>query len=77
MPHKSNNQDTALVQVYEREFQKGVRFYLHYTLGGEQIRESLKNIPLVPKKDRIAYRGINKTPLNHTLYDYFLDSFHL
>lgn len=56
MPRKSNNQDTALVQVYEREFQKGVRFYLHYTLGGEQIRESLKNIPLVPKKDRIAYR---------------------
>lgn len=56
MPRKINNQDTSLVQVYEREYTKGVRFYLHYSIGGQQIRELLKNIPLVSKKDRIAYR---------------------
>lgn len=56
MPRKSNNIDTALVQVYERDYAKGVRFYLHYSLNGEQVREPLKNIPLVPRKDRIAFR---------------------
>ena len=56
MPRKINNQDTSLVQVYEREYTKGVRFYLHYSIDGQQIRELLKNIPLVSKKDRIAYR---------------------
>ena len=31
---------TQLVQLYERKTQKGITFYLHYSLNGEQVREN-------------------------------------
>jgi hypothetical protein len=34
---------------------KGIRFYLHYSVNGKQVREPLKDLPLVQKKDRLNY----------------------
>lgn len=57
MARKKNTNDTALVQVHERVLPSGaVRFYLHYTRNGERTREPLKNIPIVAKSDRQAYK---------------------
>ena len=57
MARKKNTNDTALVQVHERVLPSGaIRFYLHYTKNGERTREPLKNIPIVTKSDRQAYR---------------------
>ncbi len=57
MAKKCNTKDTAIVQLYERELKSGaVRFYLHYTIDGQQTRESLKDLPLVKKTDKQAYR---------------------
>lgn len=57
MARKKNTNDTALAQVYERVLPSGaVRFYLHYTRDGERTKEMLKNIPIVSKSDRQAYK---------------------
>lgn len=58
MSKKKNNYETAAVQVYEREYSKGIRFYLHYSVNGKQVREPLKDLPLVQKKDRLNYNDI-------------------
>lgn len=55
MSKKKNTYETAAVQVYEREYSKGIRFYLHYSVNGKQVREPLKDLPLVQKKDRLNY----------------------
>lgn len=57
MARKKNTNDTALVQVYERVLPSGaIRFYLHYTQDGKRIKEPLKNIPLVFKANKQAYK---------------------
>jgi len=57
MARKRNTNETAIVQVYERVLPSGaIRFYLHYTQNGERTKEPLKDIPLVTKSDRQAYR---------------------
>lgn len=57
MARKKSTKSTALVQVHERILPSGqVRFYLHYTQDGERTREPLKNIPIVSKSDKQAYK---------------------
>lgn len=58
MSKKKNNYETAAVQLYEREYSKGIRFYLHYSVNGKQVREPLKDLPLVRKKDRLNYNDV-------------------
>lgn len=58
MSKKKNNYETAAVQLYEREYSKGIRFYLHYSVNGKQVREPLKDLPLVQKKDRLNYNDV-------------------
>lgn len=55
MGRKQNENNTAMVHVYEREQIKGVRFYLVYTLNGKQVKEKLE-LPTVKRNDRQAYR---------------------
>ena len=56
MARKKSTKETALVQLYERRLSNGgIRFYLHYTIDGEQKRELIKSIPIVFKSDRQAY----------------------
>lgn len=57
MAKKTNTRNTAIVQLYERELKSGaIRFYLHYTIDGQQTREALKSIPIVKKDDKQAYK---------------------
>ena len=58
MSKKKNNYETAAVQLYEREYSKGIRFYLHYSVNGKQVREPLKDLPLVRKKDRLNFNDV-------------------
>ena len=55
MPRYKNTQSTSLVQLFERTYKKGVRFYLLYSLNGQQTHEALKQIPITPKTDKNAY----------------------
>lgn len=57
MSKKNNTNETAIVQLYERKLKsEQIRFYLHYTINGKQTRESLKEIPLVHKSDKLNYK---------------------
>ena len=56
MARPKNNTEKALIQIWERENKKGVRFYLRYTIDGKREAERMDAIPFVQRSDKLAYK---------------------
>ena len=55
MSKKIKTSSDAIVTVFMKKNVKGIRFCLRYSLDGVQHRESLLEIPLVQKSDRLNF----------------------